>query len=313
MAIYDFKQLKAQVSIDQILTAYGLAKNLRRTDHGLIGACPIHNGDNPTAFRVDLKKGLFHCFTGCGGGDAVELVRKIKRCSYPQAAYFLNQLCRQRPMPPVTIDHATDTSPFRPFRGHITLNPVCRFLQINKSIHIDTAIHFETGIAAYSRFLQNAVAVRVHDMIARPLGYCARRLDPIQIKHWGKWRFAKYFPKSQILYNAHRALPFRHHGVIVVECPWAVMRLTQAGFPNAVALLGTTVSKQQQDWLLKAPAIVLMLDADPAGKRAAARIVKQLGSLTRIMVHQLPEGLDPDDLTDQQLHHCVAQYGLFSL
>lgn len=41
--------------------------------------CPLHGGDNKTAFSIYHSKGktLWHCFTGsCGGGDAISFVEK---------------------------------------------------------------------------------------------------------------------------------------------------------------------------------------------------------------------------------------------
>lgn len=40
--------------------------------------CPIHGGDNKTAFTIDDAKGLWKCFTGdCGGGSIIDLFMKI--------------------------------------------------------------------------------------------------------------------------------------------------------------------------------------------------------------------------------------------
>ena len=90
----------------------------------------------------------------------------------------------------------------------------------------------ETGLAdPKSSFLRGAVAVRLHDIKGHPIGYCARRLDPHAISRWGKWRFPTGLPKAQLLYNAHRALAARHRGIVVVECPWAAMRLTRQEYP----------------------------------------------------------------------------------
>jgi DNA primase len=142
---------------------------------------------------------------------------------------------------------------------------------------VDTAIRFETGLAdPKSRFLRGAVAVRLHDIKGHPIGYCARRLEPDAISCWGKWRFPTGLPKGQLLYNAHRALAARHGGIVVVECPWAAMRLTQAGVSAVVALLGTTMTETQLAWLASAPAVMLLMDADQAGRKAAKTIAQAL-------------------------------------
>jgi DNA primase len=168
-------------------------------------------------------------------------------------------------------------------------------------------------VAERSAFLKCAIAVRLHDIHGNPLGYCGRRLDPVEAEKWGKWRFPKDLPKSAILFNAHRAAGFRHQGIIVVECPWGVMRLWQAGFPNAVALLGTSLLSTQREWLEKAPAILLMLDGDAAGRKAAGQIAAGFAGKTQVVIHHLPDGCDPDDFSDRQLRSVVDRYRLFSL
>ncbi len=73
-----FSHLKRRVSIEAVLNAEGLATSLKRRGQRLVGPCPVHGGDNPQAFVVDLARDLWYCFTRCqGGGDVVELVRLV--------------------------------------------------------------------------------------------------------------------------------------------------------------------------------------------------------------------------------------------
>jgi DNA primase len=197
--------------------------------------------------------------------------------------------------------------PFKPFRRCISLDPHTPFLQQDKGITARTASRFEAGTPHHrSSFLRGTIAVRLHDMSGQPIGYCGRRLQHDEIARWGKWRFPPRLAKAEILYNAHRALPARASGVVVVECPWGVMRLAQAGCASPVALLGTSLSTHQAHWLQAAPAVLLLLDGDQAGRHAAARIAQQLSPLTTVRSCSLPEGYDPDDLTDSQLAALVA-------
>lgn len=307
---YSFQFLKARVSIGQVLSAYGLDSRLRQRGDQLFGPCPLHGGDNPSAFRVHLQRNLWHCFTACGGGDTIELVRRIHECSHSRAARYLHRLLTHGLPSQTLATQPHKCSSFRPFTRTIELNPELPFLQKGKRIRPSIARYFEAGSTQCSPFLKNSAAVRLHDIQGRPLGYCARLLLADQIARFGKWRFPKYFPKAHILYNAHRAEPFRHHGIILVECPWAVMRLCQAGLPNAVSLLGTQLFKDQIDWLAKAPGILLLLDGDQAGRHASARIAKSLSSLTTVYTHLLPDNKEPEDLCDQALAAIVQKYPL---
>jgi len=313
---FSFRELKKRVSIGQVLEAYGLAEALKVQGDQLRGACPLHGGENPTAFRVHLSRGIWHCFSGCGGGDIVELIRRIEHCGYAEAARQLHRIAQgQTPVssPATLVPTATTVTekkahPFRPFRVSIPLQPRVPFLQRDKGIHPATATRFEAGRAEGSSFLRDTVAVRLHDTDGQPLGYCGRRLLSEHVTRFGKWRFPKGFPKSEILYNAHRALSARAQGIVVVEGPWPVMRLAQAGVTGAVALLGTTMSEVQARWLSQASGILLMLDGDEAGRKAATMIEEGLAGSTTVSVHQLPEGHEPEDLSDHQLIALVESY-----
>lgn len=307
---YSFDFLKNRVSIGEVLAAYGLDSRLETRGDQLTGPCPLHGGDNPTAFRVNLRRNLWRCFTACGGGDTVELIRHIHGCSYAQAARHLHRLAQGSPSQHTIRTEPEGCSSFKPFTRAIALNPEVPFLQRGKRISPDTARYFEAGTTRNSPFLRDTAAVRLHDMQGRPLGYCARLLLADRIARFGKWRFPKHFPKAHVLYNAHRAEPFRHDGIIIVECPWAVMRLCQAGFPNAVSLLGTQLFKDQFAWLSQAPGILLLLDGDHAGREASSRIAKSLRTMTTVYTHLLPDNKEPEDLSDRSLASIVRKYPL---
>ena len=313
------KELKKQVGIGRVLEAYGLCAHLKQNGNQLIGAFPLHGGDNPTAFRVHLARGIWNCFTACGGGDTVDLICNLEKCTKASAARIIRHMIA---LPAISVPLGADsqrhgsttTRAFRPFRRKIPLNPRAPFLQDNKGISVDTAIRFETGLAdPKSSFLQGAVAVRLHDIKGHPIGYCARRLEPDAISCWGKWRFPTGLPKGQLLYNAHRALAARHGGIVVVECPWAAMRLTQAGVSAVVALLGTTMTETQLAWLASAPAVMLLMDADQAGRKAAKTIAQALEQHTTVLIHELPPEKEPENLEDANLLSIVAKAIPFSL
>ena len=308
---FDFKWLKSQISIQQVLSAYQLDGRLKQKNDTLCGPCPLHGGNNPTAFRVELNRGVWHCFTHCGGGDIVELVRHIENSSYPQAARSLYRL-----IGPKNVMHprATCSSPersFAPFTHKLILNPNVSFLQKQKNISVNTAIHHQVGIASHSRFLQNMVAVRLHDLLGNPIGYCGRRLHPEDIEKWGKWRFPQNLPKSSLLFNAHRAKPYRQNGIILVECPWAAIRFAQAGVKNAVALLGTSLAPDQIQWIIASPSVLIILDNDPAGQKAATQIALTLKPYTKTIIHKLSDVLEPEDLSDDQLRSIANNYSFF--
>jgi hypothetical protein len=78
------REISAALPMPPLLEALGIPVNL----HSHRSACPVHVGDNPTAFSW-TDSGLWHCFTCHAGGDKIALVRAIKKCSYRGAVEFL--------------------------------------------------------------------------------------------------------------------------------------------------------------------------------------------------------------------------------
>lgn len=71
-----------------------LFDNLRQVaDDKYRGPCPFHSGDNRNGFGVERYKGewKWRCFTGdCGGGSAIDVVRRRDRCSFREALDILD-------------------------------------------------------------------------------------------------------------------------------------------------------------------------------------------------------------------------------
>ncbi|MFQ5774764.1 MAG: DNA primase [Kiloniellaceae bacterium] len=111
------------------------------------------------------------------------------------------------------------------------------------------------------------------------------------------------FHKGRVLYNLARArqAALDTGELIVAEGYTDVIALSQAGFPAAVAPLGTAVTAEQiaELWRL-AEEPVLCLDGDEAGRRAAYRAAEralaQLRPGRSLRFAVLPKGEDPDSL-----------------
>lgn len=105
------------------------------------------------------------------------------------------------------------------------------------------------------------------------------------------------FKKSHNLFGINFAKNFCEERIILVEGNMDVISLHQAGFQNVVAPLGTAFTNEQVNLLARyTKEIVLMLDADEAGKKAlmrASSILDNTGLNVRVVV--IPDGKDPDE------------------
>jgi DNA primase len=111
------------------------------------------------------------------------------------------------------------------------------------------------------------------------------------------------FEKGRVLYNAHRARKAAHERgtVVAVEGYVDVIAMTAAGFPHAVAPLGTALTAEQLALLWRmADEPILCFDGDSAGRRAAYRALDvalpAIPEGKSLRVALLPDGQDPDDL-----------------
>jgi DNA primase len=82
-----FKAIKAAITMEQVLTHYGLMEKFKRKGDSLNGPCPIHKGTNPTQFRVSVSKNIFNCFSECKhGGNVLDFIAKMEDVSIHAAA-----------------------------------------------------------------------------------------------------------------------------------------------------------------------------------------------------------------------------------
>ena len=158
----------------------------------------------------------------------------------------------------------------------------------------------------YDRF-RNRVMFPIADTRGRIVAFGGRALDPNQPAKYLNSPETPLFHKGNLLFNAHRARAAAHDTgeIIVAEGYMDVIALTQAGFTNAVAPLGTALTPDQVQLLWRmCPEPTLCFDGDSAGQRAAHRAVDValplLGPGRSLHFAYLPKGLDPDDLIRDQ-------------
>jgi len=87
----DLDKLLERVDLVELVQRESAVK-LKQHGHSFRGRCPIHGGDNDTAFNIYENGGyqLWHCHTRCaGGGDAVQFVRRLRNLEWIEALKWL--------------------------------------------------------------------------------------------------------------------------------------------------------------------------------------------------------------------------------
>lgn len=320
----DFTALKRQVSVKDVLARYGLLAVLQEKKPGrLVGPCPIHGGKNGTSFNVDLEKNVFHCFSQCGGGNVLDLVMKIENCSIRDAGeklsdWFGLKFVRSRtdaasksaaPVPPTASPPPLQDegpAPNPPLeRALKDLNPDHSYL-VARGLTVPTIKTFELGFCVRG-LMRKRIAIAIHDSFGRLIAYAGRAVDDDLASSAGKYRFPEGFKKSFVLFNLHRAKDVADRRLIVVEGFFDCFKVQQAGFPNVVALMGSTLSEAQEQLLVAhADSLALMFDGDDAGTKCLREFYARLRRRVFLREIHLETGEQPDALSESRIHELLS-------
>jgi DNA primase len=143
----------------------------------------------------------------------------------------------------------------------------------------------------------------IADIRGRIVAFGGRGLTPDAKPKYINTGETPVFAKGHLLYNLHLAREAAYKGaaLVLAEGYMDVIALVEAGFPGAVAPLGTALTEDQLALLWRAsPEPVLCFDGDEAGLRAAKRAshlaLPHLTPGQSLRFVFLPGGEDPDSL-----------------
>jgi DNA primase len=153
-------------------------------------------------------------------------------------------------------------------------------------------------------FAGGRLVIPLNDAAGQTVGFCGRTTGNQEPKYRNSTNDL-LFQRNGVVFGLDQAAEaIRQEGTaLLVEGPLDAIQLHQAGFTNAVACLGTSVSALQLQLLQRQGMKLLLvaLDGDRAGQAATEKLLEQLqpqlvtGGLSASVV-QLPEGQDADGL-----------------
>lgn len=320
----DFAAVKAQVRIADVVNRYGL--ELQTKGPEMVGLCPFHEDSKPS-FRVNTDKQVFHCF-GCGAkGNVLDFVARkegvqIKRAAQLLAGWFgiaadasdapgATSKADNRP-PEETLPKSEGN---RAPPGSEGNKPLTFTLQLEPEHPYLTARHLEPatietfGVGYCDRgLMKGRVAIPIHDAGGDLVAYAGRWVgsDEDLPEGEGKYQLPPKFQKSQVLFNLHR-VPRDTKIVVLVEGYFSVLWLTQLGFPNVVALMGTALSDTQRRLLSERfKGVRLFFDGDKSGQEASTAVAGELAQELWVKAVRCPDGEQPDQLDPDVLNSLLA-------
>lgn len=144
---------------------------------------------------------------------------------------------------------------------------------------------------------RNRLMIPIIDLRGNVVAFGGRVLDETKPKYINTSDTVVY-KKGQGIYALNFAKNNKDRKLILCEGYMDVISMHEAGFPNAVAALGTAFTTEQVNLLARyCDEIYLSFDSDEAGQRATARAIRMLeNSPMKVRILELSGGKDPDEI-----------------
>lgn len=301
-----------QNQIKEILKSVGIHIS-SETSTDFLCLCPFHDNKKTPSFAVSYEKGLYVCYNpSCGAkGKLIDLVKRTGNLNDFQAMRLMANLKKEQYENfDSDLEALMDSKPdFEEFPQDV-LDKLFNDLNnsekakkyfLSRGINHESMDYFKLG---YSEN-QDMVIVPVHSPSGLPVGLVGRSIEGKKFKN------STNLPRSLTMFNLHRAKKVSDC-IIVCESSFDAIRIHQAGFPNVVATLGGSMSKENLANLNKySSSIIIATDADDAGRKLGKEIAVKLKNKS-ISWASFDDGViypheakDVGDLTDEEIRQCI--------
>ncbi len=323
-------QINTQLDIVDIVSEY---VPLAKKGKNFWGVCPFHQDSNPS-MSVSSEKQIYKCFSCGASGGIINFVADIKKISFNKALAELaekigvkfedNQKPKYSEEQQKMIAAFADATMYMQYLLNTPDSQKALDYAIGRNMTPRIIERFKIGYSAQSglkeflvkkghdeAILINASLVnqRMNDFFQDRLmfpianehgdviGFSARALNGEQAKYINSSE-SIVFHKSAILYNFANAqdVAIRNKEIYICEGQMDVIALDKAGLSNAVAVMGTALTKEHLR-LIKDMHVILNFDSDQAGNNATLKSIKLLlDNKFKVSVVKNEQAKDADDI-----------------
>lgn len=297
----------------------------------LIGSCPVHDGDNSTAFNINIDPsseyyGVWFCNShGCHedyGNDMFGLIKGIieqktgKEQTFLDAVNFLKRFVSGKIESQDNLKYNVEESRIDKIFHDSALNKIiCQRSQVVKTLKIpckhyllrgfteEVLREFDVGFCeTIGRQMYKRTVFPVYDKSGdNMIGAVGRATSTDQSS---KWVNSKGFNTGNTLYNYGKAFESmkRTGSAILVEGQGDVLKLWQSGITNCVGLFTCKISDRQTILLEEASVdtLYLALDNDEPGKKGRDEIREKFGLIFNIIDLKFDKH-DIGDMTTEEI------------
>ena len=296
------EKLKQIIDIREVISSY---LDLRKAGMNYMAPCPFHDEKTPS-FIVSPSKGYFKCY-GCGvGGDAIAFVMQKENIEFYEAIEKIANIYN------FTLSYTNKKNTGIEFKildlvasyyvNNLNEN-IISYLT-NRGLNLDSIQKFKIGysgdnssfikylnekqipfdvllklgilgksVNGYYQKFNSRIIFPIHLANGKIAGFGGRVLEGNIAKYINSPQ-SKLFNKSQILYGLNLAKDsiYKEDKIIITEGYIDTIMMHQAGFSNAVATLGVSLTQDHLPILNRmASKILICYDSDRAGLEAAFR------------------------------------------
>ncbi len=325
------EKIKREIDIVEVISRY---VSLQKVGSSYRGLCPFHSEKTPS-FHVSPTLKLYHCF-GCGAsGDVIKFIQEIEHISFQEALHKLGQMVNievnldtKQSAKEKYIDFLSKLHV--EYKKQLRQNQKAMKYLLDRGFKEDEIDHFEFGYCPigsklvlqtaakisipvskvlqygvvktvareYLDLFEGRIVIPIKDEFGRIIAFGGRSIDNREPKYLNSPE-TNYFSKRSTLFLMDRAKKAIRsvNFAVITEGYFDAMAFHRAGVTNAVAVLGTNLSKEHLTKLgTLTKNVILCFDADEAGQRATLKSLKTLIDMSFDVAVALFSEKDPDEV-----------------
>ena len=301
------KEVRSASNIVDVISSY---LPLVKKGKNYFGVCPFHDDNNPS-MSVSEDKQIYKCFSCGASGNVFNFVMDYEKIDFKSALYLLakrsginvsNNLVKTNNKNDKFYEIYNIAEKYYQNNLNTSLGLEAKSYLHNRGIDDELIKHFKIGLSLSNMdkdLYINRIMFPLFNTNGDTIGFSGRIYNTKSDSKYINTRETLIFKKGENLYNYHLAKDEarKEKSLIVVEGFMDVIRLYSIGVKNVVALMGTSLTKEQTTLIKRTSTnIILMLDGDNPGKKAIVNVGQILEEENlRVNVVALPEELDPDE------------------
>lgn len=269
-----------------ILNMFG-AEEIREEGNYLRCKCPIHKGENKTAFVWNLENHTWYCHTKCKeGGDLIRFIARVQdlddRCDFEQ---IVNNICAILNIDKNTLDLDKEMQRQREerknwikfFNKNEHKNKLYDIMSLGNCVQLKTFRKYSGEIikGVYLNTILNRLVFEILNEDGEVVGVSCRRIIETDNPKW--LHRPKGLDTGLELYNIYNIKEKGYENVYIVEGMVDVMAFRHFGIENVVCTFGANITEEQILLLSKYfTKVTLSYDNDEAGFIATIKAIDKL-------------------------------------